>query len=284
MCLRVRCRSSPRAREHKPVQRGRADSIPKSSPPRGGEMSAERTERGERVCAVVTARRRVLGSPSRFNRPQSASPTAPPEGERGERSERVCAVVAARRRALGSTSRFNPLSRLRRQLPPRGSGSVRSGRVCAFVRAGSTWKSRLDTQVFSPPRGGDVRGADRGGRACLCVRGRSSPRAREHRPVQPPQSASPTAPPEGERGERVCAFVTARRRVLGGPSRFNRPQSASPTAPPEGERIRAGRACLCGRCRSSPRAREHKPVQPPHRPPAGAPPEGERVSAEPRQP
>ena len=83
--------------------------------------------------------------------------------------------------------------------------------------------------IFSPPRGGDVRGADREGRACLCARRldvparsaaqvgstglsrlpRTSPRARQHRSVQPASvgfgrevpslSRNDSSPPEGER-------------------------------------------------------------------------------------
>ena len=76
------------------------------SSPRGGAGQRVRTEGGERVCAFAPERRLVLGSTSRFNRPQSASParfrarrgtTAPPEGERvsaerTEGGERLCAV------------------------------------------------------------------------------------------------------------------------------------------------------------------------------------------------
>ena len=157
-------------------------------------MSAERTEGGERVCAVAAGRRRVLGIASRFNRPQSASP----------------ARFRARR---GTTAP-----------PGRGSGS---------------------------------------GRACLCGRCRSSPRARNRKSVQPasvgfarevPSSSRNDSSPWGGagQGERVCAFVAGRRLALGRTDRFNRPQSASParfrarrgtTAPPGGERVD-----LRGRC------------------------------------
>ena len=225
-------------------------------------MSAERTEGGERVCAFAPGRRRSLGSTSRFNRPQSPD--------------------AGRPRALGSPSRFNPLSRLRRQLPPRGSGSARAAYGASKVL------------IFSPPRGGDVRGADREGRACLCVRrldvtSRSAAQAgstglSRRTPARFRARRGTTAPPEGERvsvcgvrGERVLTRSGAIPDLLppaGGrcPRSGQRGANVSVRSPP-------GRPRALGSPSRFNRPQSASPARFRARRGTTAPPEGERVSA-----
>ena len=118
-------------------------------------MPAERAEGGERVCAFDAARHLALGRTGRFNRPQSPSATAPPEGER---------VSAGRVRGELALTRSGAIPDL---LPPAGGRCPRSGQRGASVsvrsyrpdvasrsraQTGSTGLSRLTPDVTSRSR------------------------------------------------------------------------------------------------------------------------------------
>ena len=185
-------RRPPSHHEHKPVQPTRC--------------RQPRTEAGERASAFAAERRRAVGRTSRFN-PHDVANRGQRGASVPVRSPPSVAVRSAEQAGSTGLSRLRPRgSELveERQIPPRGSGSgccrsdllgverasrftarcrqprTKGGeRACAFAaerRRAVGRTSRFNPHdvanrvIFSPPRGGDVREADRGGRACLCGR------------------------------------------------------------------------------------------------------------------